>query len=120
MLLLEAIAREEGFYVEGSRPQRNNNPGDLEYRGWEGLYNGKKGSDPRFSIFASSLDGFKALRHLFTFPMYFGKTLEVAFNEYAPPTENQTNQYLTHICMWTGLSRSAIITLDLLQLPTET
>lgn len=117
MLFLEAIARQEGFYEAGSRSQRNNNPGDLEYHGWEELYNGTKGSDPRFTVFASSLDGFRALRHLFTFPMYFGKTLEDAFNIYAPPNENQTNMYLTHVCMWTGLSRSSIITLDLLKLP---
>jgi hypothetical protein len=29
----EAIARAEGFYVAGSRPQRNNNPGDLMANG---------------------------------------------------------------------------------------
>ena len=28
--LAELIAEREGFYVKGSLPQRNNNPGDLE------------------------------------------------------------------------------------------
>ena len=28
---LEAIAREEGFYVKDTRAQRNRNPGNIEY-----------------------------------------------------------------------------------------
>jgi hypothetical protein len=46
----EAIAHAEGFFVDGSKPQRNNNPGDImahgQYvvyssieEGWQALYN---------------------------------------------------------------------------------
>lgn len=40
--LAVAIARAEGFFVDGSLPQRTNNPGDMELgnRGW-GLVNSK-------------------------------------------------------------------------------
>lgn len=117
MLLLEAVAHQEGFYTKGTRPNRLNNPGDLEFHGWETLYNGTKAGDPRFSHFDTVLDGFKALQHLFTFPLYFGKTLEVAFNEYAPPGENNTNQYLLDVIKWTGFTKETVITLDLLKLP---
>lgn len=118
MIFLAAVAREEGFYKPGSRPNRNNNPGDLEFRGWEILYGGKKGNDPRFAVFSSTADGFHALQHLFTFNDYFGKTLEEVFNVYAPPSENETNLYFANVCLWTGLKPSTILTMDLLTLPT--
>jgi len=53
----EAIATAEGFYVEGSRPQRNDNPGNLTLDltgkgiGWDGP----------FVRYATSADGFEAL-----------------------------------------------------------
>lgn len=118
LLFLEAIAREEGFGIPNNRPTRNNNPGDLEFHGWEAIYGGTKGTDPRFTHFATVEGGYKALQHLFTFPLYFGKTLEVAFSHYAPPVENHTNLYLKNVCSWTGLQKDTIITLDLLSLPT--
>lgn len=117
MLFLEAIAREEGFGIPGNRPTRNNNPGDLEFRGWEVIYGGAKGTDPRFTHFATILGGYKALQHLFTFPLYFGKSLEQAFSHYAPPAENATNLYLSNVCKWTGLTKDSIVTIDLLKIP---
>jgi hypothetical protein len=53
----EAVATAEGFYVEGSRPQRNDNPGNLTMDltgkgiGWDGP----------FVRYANSADGFEAL-----------------------------------------------------------
>jgi hypothetical protein len=38
-----AIAREEGYYVAGSIPQKANNPGDLVILGWTGLKLGAEG-----------------------------------------------------------------------------
>jgi len=55
--LAEAIAYAEGFYIDGSRPQRNNNPGDLtsplgfSFIGHDGIY----------VIFSTLNDGWKAL-----------------------------------------------------------
>ena len=118
LLFLECIARMEGLHVTGSRPQINNNPGDLEYHGWEAIYGGSLGSDLRFAKFPSVDQGYQALRHLFTFPLYFGKTLAVAFNTYAPSGENQTNVYLKNVCEWGGFTADTIITIDLLTLPT--
>lgn len=47
-LLARGIATAEGFYVTGSRPARNNNPGDLEISGDQGV-------DPGgFGIFSSA------------------------------------------------------------------
>jgi hypothetical protein len=120
MLFLEAIARQEGFYVPDSRPNRNNNPGDLEFHGWETVYGGSSSPhDTRFTYFDSVAHGFEALRHLFTFSLYFGKTFQEAFEIYAPVTENHTSVYLANVCTWTNKPPSTIITLDLLTLPTE-
>lgn len=57
--IADAIAFAEGFYSAGSRPQRNNNPGDLERdltgkaAGWDGPY----------VIYKTAEDGWEALEH---------------------------------------------------------
>src|SRR5438309_9370956 len=57
--IADAIAFAKGFFVAGSRPHRNNNPGDLERdltskgRGWDGPY----------VIYATPQEGWEALRH---------------------------------------------------------
>lgn len=53
-----AIAYAEGFYVNGSRPQRNNNPGDLTVdTTGRGI-----GKDGPFIIYRTVDDGWDALR----------------------------------------------------------
>src|SRR2546428_11290402 len=57
--IADAIAFSEGYFVSGSRPRRNNNPGDLERDltgkgiGWAGPY----------VIYATPRDGQEALAH---------------------------------------------------------
>jgi hypothetical protein len=114
MTLIHAVARMEGYYVPGSRPNRNNNPGDLEYHSWMSSLGGKLEPDTatqkgRFAIFPSEDQGFTALKMLFSFPLYKGKTLTEVFNTYAPQGENLTNEYLENVCEWTGASPDTII-----------
>src|SRR4029077_16794003 len=53
-----AIAQFEGFNTAGSRPARNNNPGDLKYAGQPGA----TGQDAQgFAIFPDAESGFQAL-----------------------------------------------------------
>jgi hypothetical protein len=58
--IADAIAFAEGYFVSGSRPRRNNNPGDLERdltgkaAGWDGPY----------VIYRTPEDGREALEHL--------------------------------------------------------
>lgn len=54
----EAIAFAEGFYVYGSRPARNNNPGNLTVD----LIGKSVGTDGRFVIYATAADGWEALK----------------------------------------------------------
>jgi len=56
--IADAIAYAEGFYTAGTRPARNNNPGDLTMDfGFPTL-----GMDGPFPIFATLEDGWRALK----------------------------------------------------------
>ena len=114
MTLLAAMARQEGFFAAGSRPQKNNNPGDLEY-GKFAKAHGAIGTDGRFAIFPDAATGYAAMAALLH-SAYAGMTIEAALNKYAPPVENQTNVYLAHVCEWTGLQPTDIIS-DHLEIP---
>ena len=107
MTVLQAMAKQEGFYVPGSRPARNHNPGDIEY-GKFARAHGAIGTDGRFAIFATDEDGFAAMRALLM-SAYRGLTVEAALNKYAPPIENQTNTYLAHVCEWANVKPTDIM-----------
>jgi hypothetical protein len=108
MSLIQAIAVEEGFYVQGTRPNRNLNPGDLEYRPWMGSF-GAIGGDPRFAIFPNVEQGFAALKHLLQFPLYKGKTISQAISIFAPATENNLRSYVDNVCAWTEQQPDTVI-----------
>jgi hypothetical protein len=55
--IADAIALAEGYSVAGSRPRRNNNPGDLE----RDLTGKKVGWDGPYVIYATPEDGWEAL-----------------------------------------------------------
>jgi hypothetical protein len=111
LTLAQAIARVEGFYAQGTapnRPQRNNNPGDIEY----GDFTRKLGavaSDGRFAIFPTEAAGFAALEALLKGQHYSGLTVTQAINRYAPPNENNTAGYVARVCAWTGCAPTATI-----------
>jgi hypothetical protein len=101
--LPQAIARVKGFYVDNTtpnRPQRNHNPGDIEY-GVLAIGAGATGTDGRFTIFSDDETGFQCLVHLLTGPTYRELTIEQCINKYAPPNENDTVNYVSLVCEWT-------------------
>lgn len=55
--LAQAIASAEGFYTAGSRPQRNNNPGDVT----QDLIHKAVGMDGAFPVYATAADGWANL-----------------------------------------------------------
>jgi hypothetical protein len=114
MTLLGAMARQEGFFVAGSRPAKNNNPGDIEAGKFTRAH-GAIGSDGRFAIFRTTTDGYTCMAKLLD-SAYHGMTIGDALAKYAPPVENQTSVYLAHILNWTGLKATDIIS-DHLELP---
>lgn len=108
MTVLEAMAREEGFYAPGNdRPKKNNNPGDIEY-GKFAKAHGAIGSDGRFAIFPTINAGWAAMRALLL-SAYKGLTIKQALDKYAPPVENQTNVYLANVCKWANVQPTDLI-----------
>lgn len=112
---IHAIGREEGVLESGTRPSRNNNPGDLEYHDWQIPYGAKlEAATPyrkaRFSVFPSLDQGYAALAHLLQFPLYRGKTVHEVLNEFAPPSDgNNTSSYEANVCSWVGCSPDTIV-----------
>lgn len=110
LTLIQAIAREEGFYASGppNRPQRNLNPGDLEWHPWMTAF-GSTGGDPRFAIFPTEDQGFAALRHLLGLPIYQGKTVMQFAQTFAPSNENDTRQYALNLASWCEVTLDTVI-----------
>jgi hypothetical protein len=101
-----AIERMEGEYAKGNtpnRPQRNNNPGNIEYGPYAKAH-GATSSDGRFAIFPSYDTGHKALIDLLQSPKYADLTVAQAINKYAPSKENDTAGYIRSVTKGTGLS----------------
>ena len=108
MTFLQAIARMEGFYSSGSRPNRNNNPGDIEFGKFASAH-GATGSDGRFATFPDPDTGFAAMKLLFQAPSYKGLTVAAALNRWAPPVENSTSHYIQSVCEWVGCKSTDVI-----------
>lgn len=107
----QAIARMEGYGVSADNlPTRNNNPGDLDKAPWEKTVT----STGRFAKFATPEDGWKALEVLLL-RSYVGLTIEAAVNKYAPPCENNTHDYVSFVCKWTGFSPTTILTSNMIK-----
>lgn len=105
--LAEAVAHEEGFYVQGSLPQRNNNPGDLRHG------NGEIHPDNQpnaVGSFETPEDGWAALERQLKLDSNRGWTVEQLIHSYAPsgpPDFNNTEQYLDYVCNYVGCEPSA-------------
>jgi hypothetical protein len=138
MTLLQAIAHMEGFYELNSRPQRNNNPGDLSW-GTEAQAFGATHGDPRFAVFPNAATGWVALQNWLSRPAklvnhpveglfldpngttlesgYLGATLAQVIHRFAPSSENNTQLYIDTVCKNTGLTPATRITSFLLETP---
>lgn len=100
-----AIAQFEGFNNPGSRAQRNNNPGNLEIVG-------DAGRDAQgFAIFSSASAGMAALvadleAKVRKYPTY---TIYDIMARYAPPSQNNTQQYAAYVANQLGVPISTQI-----------
>lgn len=91
--LAKLIAQEEGFFVTGSLPQRNNNPGDLRHSP-----NSQHSIDSPNAIgkIDTILHGWEDLERQLRLDAHI--SLSDFVKIYAPPSENNTNQYLDFLC----------------------
>ena len=92
-----AVATAEGWFVKGSRPHRNNNPGNLTASFLT------RPKDPVFVKFRSPEEGIAALYHQIAKDVTRGLTLRQFVTKYAPPSENDTARYVRETARRTGL-----------------
>ena len=76
----------------------NNNPGNLKYVGQPGSVPGKKG----FAKFSTPQAGYDALVRQIKLDANRGLTIAQFVSKYAPPTENDTRQYIAQVASATG------------------
>jgi len=103
--LAEAMAEWEGFYIIGTRANRNNNPLNVKYVG-QPLAIGK--DDKNFCIFKTPDDGWTtgiALLRIKLFDKFFNGTISDVIKNWTSgdPVENQNN-YINFVCKKLGIT----------------
>jgi hypothetical protein len=80
-----------------NRCQRNNNPGNLRFASQKEA----TGQDDKgFAIFLDAPAGFRALHAQIELDRQRGLTVKDFIGKYAPPSENNTTNYLNLVCTW--------------------
>ncbi|MGO4770414.1 hypothetical protein ACEN2I_02035 [Flavobacterium sp. W22_SRS_FK3] len=95
-----------------TRGVRNNNPGNLVLTSiaWQGKIPNKQNTDGHFEQFTEVKYGIRAMLRDLTNDISKGKnTIRKLITEYAPPSENNTEQYINIICKAVGLSADQTI-----------
>ena len=101
--LAKLIAEQEGFFVDGSIAQRQNNPGDLEHASGE-WHNGSP-----IGSFYTAKKGWAALQNQLEDYANRGLNLSQMVDIYAPPSQNDTTDYLNFICEGLGVSPNTLV-----------
>jgi len=85
----------------GTRAWRNNNPGNIRDTDFA-EHRGSLGEAGGFAVFASESSGRQAIVDLLATDAYQSLTINEAINRYAPPVENDTQNYQMQIEKFTG------------------
>ena len=85
---------------------RNNNPGNLRFAGQRNATLGEAG----FARFESLEEGFIAVIRQVKLDASRGHTLRTFLNKYAPPSENDTRNYLRFVTQETGNKPDDLLT----------
>jgi hypothetical protein len=86
MVLLSAFGTSEGYFVAGTPPNVNNNPGDLRWAGQDGAKESTHGQG--FACFDSIGRGVSANLRQFAMDIQRGDSLRAMVYRWAPPTGN--------------------------------
>lgn len=98
--LISAIATQEGFFLNGSLPRRDNNPGDLRNAPWLIHPVVVKG----FWEAASLQEGLAGLYHQVALDIARGWTLEQLISSWAPASDgNRTSEYISETARRVGI-----------------
>src|SRR5579864_2244084 len=97
--LAQAIASMEGFFIPGTIASRNNNPGNLRAGA------GQIGTDAKgYAIFPDLTTGWNALYRQISLDAGRGLNVGQFIGKYAPPSENNTSNYLNYVTGQLGVS----------------
>ena len=92
------------------RGLRNNNP--LNIRHNADVFQGEiKGNDKSFKTFSSMPYGYRAA--FVTLGTYLSRgwnTIEKIISKWAPPSENNTENYIANVVKWSGVPKDKILT----------
>lgn len=88
----------------GTIAWRNNNPGCIRYTA-NAVSMGAIGKAGGFAIFPDEQTGMRAIETLLLSEDYRDLTIARAITKYAPPHENNTTDYISHLCYATGLNK---------------
>lgn len=100
-----SIQQMEGYiapnaqYPNGSLAYQNNNPGNLRFANQPGATQGAGG----FAKFPSYSAGYTALQNQIQGQISSGQNLTQFFNQYAPPSENNTTNYISTVAGQVGV-----------------
>jgi hypothetical protein len=108
---MQAIARQEGFYTAGTLASRRNNPGNIVEGAFARTHGALHTDGSRFAAWSCADWGFAAMRELLTMG-YMGLTVAEAIAKWAPEVENDTNNYIKDVCLWTGLTPNTVLTAE--------
>jgi len=78
-----------------NRPQRNNNPGNVR---WAKQPEASGKDDAGYAIFPTPEAGWRKLHGIIKFAANKGYNITEFINEYAPPVENDTRNYVGFVC----------------------
>jgi len=104
--LAQLIASEEGFFKSGSLPQRRNNPGDLRHS----PHSSHEGEAPNdIGVIPTAAQGWEDLESQLQLDANRGWTLQQLVYTYAPPSENNSAQYLQYLCDGLGCTADTLV-----------
>ena len=90
---------------------RNNNPGNIKADGTD--WQGNLGDDGTFVIFKDISWGLRALATDLANKINKGEnTIRAIISVYAPPSENQTESYISAVSSDTGIASEELLTID--------
>jgi hypothetical protein len=104
--LAQLIANEEGFGIPGALPTRDNNPGDLRHSP-HSFHSGDPNAIGQIDTVA---DGWADLERQLQLYGERGLTLRQAIYEFAPPSENNSEQYLNYVCQGLNVQPDILVT----------
>lgn len=110
-----AIAHQEGYFIPGSLPNRNNNPGDLRHAPGEN----HPGNPDAVGAFPTARLGWEALQRQLGLYAERGLTVADMVYEYAPESENDSAAYLNYVCQYVGCQPTDLVS-QVLTIPGDT